>query len=126
CAGNAVPTLCSGIKNGLKIKQSIGRVTTRNEMSKLGHIRPEIRYLLYLTVFWVVLIAAGTHFFGGWESRKANPNQQLISHIRGSTIEIELQSNRQGHYLANGTINNQNVTFILDTGATTVSVSESV
>jgi aspartyl protease family protein len=28
--------------------------------------------------------------------------------------------------LANGTINNQDVTFILDTGATTVSVSESV
>src|SRR5699024_2050462 len=95
-------------------------------MSKLGHIRPEIRYLLYLTVFWVVLIAAGTHFFGGWESRKANPNQQLMSHIRGSTIEIELQSNRQAHYLANGTINNHNVTFILDTGDTTASVPESV
>src|SRR5699024_1875562 len=40
--------------------------------------------------------------------------------------EIKLQANRQGHYLANGTINSQNVTFILDTGATTVSVSESI
>jgi aspartyl protease family protein len=95
-------------------------------MSKLGVIRPEIRYLLYFAVFWIVLLAAATYLFGGWDSRKTNPNQQLVSHTRGSTTEIELQANRQGHYLANGTINNQNVTFILDTGATTVSVSESI
>lgn len=95
-------------------------------MSKLGIIRPEIRYLLYLTVFWVVLIAAATFLFGGWDSHKTNPNQQLVSYTRGSATEIELQANRQGHYLANGTINKQNVTFILDTGATTVSVSERI
>lgn len=95
-------------------------------MSKLGTIRPEIRYLLYFAVFWVVLLAAAAYLFGSWGSRKANPNQQLVSHTRGSATEIELQANRQGHYLANGTINNQNVIFILDTGATTVSVSESI
>lgn len=74
-------------------------------MSKLGIIRPEIRYLLYLTVFWVVLIAAARYLFGGWGSRKTNPSQQLVSHTRGSATKIELQANRQGHYLANGTIN---------------------
>ncbi|GGE70847.1 hypothetical protein GCM10011533_24070 [Streptosporangium jomthongense] len=95
-------------------------------MSKPGIIRPEIRYLLYFGVFWVVLLAAAAHLFGSWDSRKANPNQQLVSHTRGSATEIELQANRQGHYLANGTINNQKVTFILDTGATTVSVSEAI
>ncbi|TVP54754.1 MAG: TIGR02281 family clan AA aspartic protease [Halomonadaceae bacterium] len=95
-------------------------------MSKPGIIRPEIRYILYFVVFWVVLLAAATHLFGTWDARKTNPNQQLVSHTRGSATEIELQANRQGHYLANGTINNQNVTFILDTGATTVSVSESM
>ncbi|OEY65988.1 retropepsin-like aspartic protease family protein [Marinobacter sp. X15-166B] len=95
-------------------------------MSKLGFIRPEIRYLLYLIVFWVVLLAAATLFFASWDSRQTNPNQQLVSHTRGSTTEIKLQANRHGHYLANGTINNQNVTFILDTGATTVSVSEAI
>ncbi|WBU40375.1 MULTISPECIES: retropepsin-like aspartic protease family protein [Marinobacter] len=29
-------------------------------MSKPGIIKPEIRYLLYFAVFWVVLLAAGT------------------------------------------------------------------
>ncbi|KXO06328.1 MULTISPECIES: retropepsin-like aspartic protease family protein [Marinobacter] len=95
-------------------------------MSKPGIIKPEIRYLLYFAVFWVVLLAAVTHFFGSWDSQQNNPNQQLVSQTRGSVTEIELQANRQGHYLANGTINNQRVTFILDTGATTVAVSESL
>ncbi len=95
-------------------------------MSKPGIIRPEIRYILYFTGFWVVLLAVVTHFFGSWGSQQNNPNQQLVSHTLGGNTEIELQANRQGHYLANGTINNQNVTFILDTGATTVAVSEAL
>ncbi|MFO8142683.1 MAG: TIGR02281 family clan AA aspartic protease [Marinobacter sp.] len=95
-------------------------------MSKSGIIRPETRYILYFVVFWVVLLAAATYLLGSWDSRTKNPNQQLVSNTRGSFTEIELQANRQGHYLANGTINNQNVTFILDTGATTVSVSDSL
>jgi len=95
-------------------------------MSKSGIIKPEIRYLLYFAVFWAVLLTAVAYLFSGWDARKNNPNQQLVSHARGSATEIELQANRRGHYLANGTINNQNVTFILDTGATTVSVSEAL
>lgn len=95
-------------------------------MSKPGTIKPEIRYLLFFAAFWVVLLAAAAYLFGNWDSHKTNPNQQLISHTRGTATEIELQANRQGHYLARGTINNQSVTFILDTGATTVTVSESI
>ncbi|WP_100637780.1 retropepsin-like aspartic protease family protein [Marinobacter salexigens] len=95
-------------------------------MSKPGFIKPENRYLFYFAIFWVVFLAAAAYLLGGWDSRKTNPNQQLVSHSHGNATEIKLQANRQGHYLANGTINNQNVTFILDTGATTVSVPESI
>jgi len=95
-------------------------------MSKSGIISPEIRYLLYFAAFWAVFLAAVAYLISGWDSQKNNPNQQLVSQTRGGSTEIELQANRQGHYLANGTINNQEVTFILDTGATTVSVSDSV
>ncbi len=33
-----------------------------------------------------------------------------------------MQQNRQGHYLTNGAINGEKVTFLLDTGATQVSI----
>ena len=95
-------------------------------MSKFGIIKPENRYLLYFAIFWVVFLAVAAHLLGSWNSRKTNPNQQMVSQTRGNATEIKLQANRQGHYLANGTINSQNVTFILDTGATTVSVSDSI
>lgn len=95
-------------------------------MSKSGIISNEIRYLLYFGGFWVVFLGAVTYFISGWDSQQNNPNQQLVTQTRDGSTDIELQANRQGHYLANGSINNQNVTFILDTGATTVSVSESV
>lgn len=67
-----------------------------------------------------------TYLFDRVDARNNNPNQQLVSHVRGGATEIELKANRQGHYLVDGTINNHSVTFILDTGATTVSISESV
>jgi len=37
-------------------------------------------------------------------------------------ITITLKQNASGHYLAKGTINNEPVSFIVDTGATTVAV----
>ena len=95
-------------------------------MSKPGAIRPEIRYILYFAVFWAVLIGVVTYLFDRVDARNNNPNQQLVSHVRGGATEIELKANHQGHYLVDGTINNHSVTFILDTGATTVSISESV
>lgn len=87
---------------------------------------PEIRYILFFVVFWIALLGVATVFFGSWQSQQRNPNQELVSHTRNGTIEIQLEANRQGHYLADGRINNQAVTFFLDTGATTVSVPQSI
>ena len=36
--------------------------------------------------------------------------------------QVTLQQNRQGHYVTNGAINGTQVTFLLDTGATQVSI----
>ena len=37
-------------------------------------------------------------------------------------IELKLKQNRSGHYVVNGTINGQPVVYLLDTGATTVTI----
>ncbi len=60
-------------------------------------------------------------FFARTLEQRDNPNHGL-SVAPGSANEITLQRNRQGHYVAPGTINGRPVVFLLDTGATVVSV----
>lgn len=77
-------------------------------------------------VMWVLAWGAGlllaTRFFGDWENTQNNPNQAPAS-VQGSDyIEVRLVSSRQGHYVSGGQINGNDVTFLLDTGATQVAV----
>ena len=89
-------------------------------------VRPELRFLLTFVGFWFALLMLSAWFFGAWNDNQNNPNQQVNSQTRNGSVEVELEANRQGHYLANGTINSHPVTLILDTGATTVSVSQEI
>ena len=82
---------------------------------------------LMLAAAWLGVLGLLTLVFGAWEEKQANPNQRPVS-IRqadGST-EVVLLRNRQGHYVANGTINGVPVTFLLDTGATDVVVPQEI
>lgn len=54
--------------------------------------------------------------------RQLNPNQSVATLHNADYSEISLQRNRQGHYLLNGEINRKQVTFLIDTGATTTSI----
>ena len=45
-----------------------------------------------------------------------------MSVIQGERIEVHLDSNPQGHFVADGRINGETVTFLLDTGATDVAI----
>lgn len=73
-----------------------------------------------LFVFWILLIGLLTWGFGLWEGQRANPNQSPSTTDTGGYKEIVLQSNRQHHYVVNGSINGREVVFLLDTGATDV------
>ncbi|MBR9827859.1 MAG: TIGR02281 family clan AA aspartic protease, partial [Oceanospirillales bacterium] len=75
----------------------------------------------YMT--WVVLLVLLTTYFNGFVGERRNPNQHL-SLVEGGSGEVVLNRNRAGHYVAPGRINGQPVTFLLDTGATRVSVPE--
>ncbi len=78
------------------------------------------------TIAWIFAIALLTVFFSGHEDKRINPNQNPESRISGKATEVILKQNRQGHYVTNGTINDVNVIFLLDTGATDVSIPEHV
>lgn len=77
-------------------------------------------------VIWILVLAGLTLFFSRWVDRQHNPNQQ-VSSVRGPDyVEVVLQRNRQGHYVAAGRINDQDVVFMLDTGATKVAVPQAL
>ena len=80
-----------------------------------------------LIVSVVIGLGALTFFFEDQIQQQANPNQNPRSMELNSGIrEVVLQQNKQGHYVANGTVNNVPVLFLLDTGATDVAIPESI
>lgn len=75
-----------------------------------------------LILAWCAGLFLLTRFFGAWEQHQENPNTQVSSQQGDGFIEVKLVSNGQGHFVAAGQINGQPVNFMLDTGATDVSI----
>lgn len=66
-------------------------------------------------------------FFTRWDDQQENPNRDYSSRVADNGVrEINLLRNRYGHYLASGKINGHDVVFLLDTGATSVSIPAAV
>ncbi len=72
---------------------------------------------------WVVGLLLLTGVFQRLLDLRDNPNREVVSHIdpqgRG---EVLLRRNPAGHYVARGSINDHEVTFLVDTGASDVAV----
>lgn len=77
---------------------------------------------------WMVILAWICGFgllafvFSDLLESQFNPNRAPSSSVNGRFVEVTLIQNRQGHYVASGTINNTPVVFLVDTGATDVSI----
>lgn len=76
---------------------------------------------------WLVLLALGMFYFSDFLDKQYNPNQSLQTrYSEGGVREVVLQRNKFGHYVTDGKINGKPVTFMLDTGATGVAISEAM
>ncbi|MGI0117395.1 retropepsin-like aspartic protease family protein [Zooshikella sp. RANM57] len=76
---------------------------------------------------WTIALLVLTSIFARFESSQNNPNQQLeVTHAPSGEIQVFLKRNRYGHYVLSGKINQKDVTFLVDTGATNVSVPEAI
>ena len=72
---------------------------------------------------WLVLLAIASLAFDDWLIERVNPNRRSETRVLGDGVrEVVLAQNRRGHYVATGTIDDAEVVFLLDTGATNVSV----
>ena len=80
-----------------------------------------------IVLSWVAAIALMTLLFTNILEKKYNPNQNVSTRVLANGgKEVVLQSSRHGHYIASGKINTQSVVFLVDTGASFVSVPEKV
>ncbi|MGQ9660043.1 MAG: retropepsin-like aspartic protease family protein [Thermochromatium sp.] len=73
---------------------------------------------------WVSGLTALGLFFHHRLERDHNPNPHPVT-LQGSDglVEVVLWRNRAGHYVASGRINGEPVRFLVDTGATEVTLS---
>lgn len=93
------------------------------EPARDRHSSPRRFGIVMIALAWIVLLGLLSAYFGGVLERQRNPNQRVASTVLDNGVrEVVLTQNRSGHYLASGHINQEPVTFLLDTGASTVSV----
>lgn len=71
---------------------------------------------------WIAALVILYAFFNNMLERQENPNQRVQTYVDGGRAVVVLDQNRQGHYLATGEINQREVSFLLDTGATQVAI----
>lgn len=71
---------------------------------------------------WICAFGLISLVFSELLESQFNPNQSPSSTREGGIVEVRLEQNRAGHYVTTGVINGKEVVFLVDTGATDVSV----
>jgi aspartyl protease family protein len=80
---------------------------------------------IMIYAMWLVLLGLLALFFNMILDQQHNPNQALSEKVDGNGIrEVVLERNRSGHYVASGLINDQPVVFLVDTGASDISIPD--
>nr|WP_068545042.1 retropepsin-like aspartic protease [Thalassotalea crassostreae] len=81
--------------------------------------------MLWMT--WLILFCLLVWFFQDVLDKQWNPNTAPeIGLSEDGNATVTLEQNKYGHYVTMGSINDTNVIFLLDTGATHVSIPEQV
>jgi len=89
-----------------------------SEHKRLGH--------KFVIAMWIAVMIMVFFLFNDLLESDYNPNQQVLSQTADQKNVVTLQRNRYGHYVTQGKINNQSVTFLLDTGASDISIPEKI
>jgi aspartyl protease family protein len=74
-------------------------------------------------LMWLLILGVVTLFFNDIVDKQKNPNQNIQSSSEPTGFEqVILTRNRFGQYITDGKINGQKVVFMIDTGASDVSI----
>lgn len=90
--------------------------------ARAGTVMTALAWILFL----IILVGGFDYLI----EKRNNPNQDVVTNeyylANGLQKEIVLQRNPYGHYVSSGTINNAEVVFLLDTGASDIAIPESL
>lgn len=75
---------------------------------------------------WVIGLVLGTVLVNNYLEKQRNPNNRVVTSLEGGKRSITLQRGRYGHYFVTGTINGAEADFLVDTGASSVSIPEDI
>lgn len=77
---------------------------------------------MFTAAGWILGLLLIVAVFAKILDHQANPNQSVATLQTGDYSEIVLKRSRNGHYVFNGKINQRDVTFLVDTGATITAI----
>lgn len=80
------------------------------------------RFSAHMT--WILILVMLTYGFNAYLEQRDYPNSQLS--LANGTDQVRLIADQKGQYRAPGTINGYPVSFVVDTGATYVSLSDAL
>jgi len=114
----------SGVRNDIKRRPDNETARPNSDFPQMNG-PGRIGMTMYVLGSILVLVLLSALFWDALD-RQHNPNSSPTSIITNDgAVSIILHRNRAGHYVVDGTINGQHAEFLLDTGATAVSISGS-
>jgi len=75
-----------------------------------------------IALLWIIALGAATYAAQGWFEARDERRNGVIVGEDGREQALLLSSNRFGHYRAKGLVNGEEMLFLLDTGATGISI----
>lgn len=71
---------------------------------------------------WIILLGFGTFFAQKWMDKRDRGQIPVNISSPNGKRSVQLESDRRGHYVVSGLVNGQEVAFLVDTGASGVSI----
>lgn len=79
-----------------------------------------------IIALWLLLLGFGTFFGQKWLDKRDRGQIPVNIFSPNGKRSVQLESDRRGHYVVSGLVNGQPVTFLVDTGASGVSIPAKV
>jgi len=79
-----------------------------------------------LALLWLIFIGAGTYIGHHWLERRTEARRGVVIGETSGQQSLRLTANRYGHYEVSGKTNGRKVVFLIDTGATGISIPEAI